>query len=268
MKTGKYKLLKKEINRNGLRNGIKIFAYICMQKRWGRKVYSIKHKKLGVKPFYLRSCSSDDYVTGSILPSGGGYDFLYKMEDYISNCKVVLDGGANIGIFSRMILNINPNAEIIAVELENSNCEMIEKNVDGYNVNVVHAGLWNKNEGLVIQDYEMGNEAGFAIDIRDAGKTKSDVSGCTVDQIMNKYSINYIDIIKFDIEGAEIEVFDESAEKWIDKVGVVIVELHDRYRMGCSASVFERMQRHGYQCRNYGENVIFFKDAESVGKMY
>jgi hypothetical protein len=44
-------------------------------------------------------------------------------------------------------------------------------------------------------------------------------------------------VLKVDIEGAEREVFaDPSA--WIDRVGVIIVELHDRFRTGCSRAFY------------------------------
>lgn len=85
--------------------------------------------------------------------------------------------------------------------------------------------------------------------------------------IMNMYDMDHIDIIKLDIEGAEIEVFDDSCERWIDKTKIVIVELHDRYRMGCSVAVYSRMQKHGFRCKIYDENVIFYKSKQDIGKL-
>ena len=56
---------------------------------------------------------------------------------------------------------------------------------------------------------------------------------------MSRYGIEFIDILKLDIEGAELEVF-ETSESWIGKVGMLAVETHDRFRPGCSKA-FERV---------------------------
>ena len=53
---------------------------------------------------------------------------------------------------------------------------------------------------------------------------------------MKEHSIDYIDLLKVDIEGAEREVF-ESSRGWIDRVGAIVVELHDRFKVGCTDSV-------------------------------
>jgi len=53
---------------------------------------------------------------------------------------------------------------------------------------------------------------------------------------MEMAGVERVDILKVDIEGAEIEVF-ETAASWIQHVGVIIVELHDRLRDGCEAAV-------------------------------
>ena len=259
------KLLKSNMDKVGVINGIKVFIYICMQNKWGRKVYSIQHKKFGKQPFYMRSCSSDDAIVGSILKANGGYDFLYLMQDTIKSSNNILDGGANIGAFSRIIHAINPNAKIIAVELEESNCEMVKMNMKFSNTEILHGAIWNKDEKLSIQNHEVGHEAGFCVDVNNKGKGV--VNGYTIDMIFDKYNIEKLDIVKLDVEGAEIEIFDDSSEKWLDRVNILIVELHDRHRMGCSVAVYGRLQKHGYRCKNYGENVIFYKDIKDLGRM-
>ena len=53
---------------------------------------------------------------------------------------------------------------------------------------------------------------------------------------MRENSIDYIDLLKVDIEGAGKEVFD-NCSAWIGRVGAIVVELHDRLKAGCSDSV-------------------------------
>lgn len=54
---------------------------------------------------------------------------------------------------------------------------------------------------------------------------------------MDEYDLDFIDILKMDIEGSEKNVF-ENAKDWIDKVGMITVELHDRICMGCSRAFY------------------------------
>ena len=80
----------------------------------------------------------------------------------------------------------------------------------------------------------------------------------TVDTLMKEHGIDHIDILKIDIEGAEKEVFrDPSA--WIGKVDALIVELHERMKLGCNRSFYN-----GTNCFDdewfQGENVYLARN--------
>ena len=49
--------------------------------------------------------------------------------------------------------------------------------------------------------------------------------------------IDRLDYLKVDIEGSELEVL-QDAETWIAQVDAAAIELHDRYRPGCSRAWF------------------------------
>ena len=57
-----------------------------------------------------------------------------------------------------------------------------------------------------------------------------------MNKLMADFQIDYIDLLKVDIEGAEKEVFERSGT-WISSVGIIAVELHDWFRSGCSQAV-------------------------------
>jgi len=65
--------------------------------------------------------------------------------------------------------------------------------------------------------------------------------------LMREMDIPAIDLAKIDIEGAEQEVFEDP--RWLSGVKCLMIELHDRFRPGCSAAVepamrgFARVQR-------------------------
>jgi FkbM family methyltransferase len=148
--------------------------------------------------------------------------------------KIIIDAGANIGFASIYFSLKYPEAKIYAIEPDEENFNMLKRNTENYqNVVAIKAALWNENTSVDLFDRNTGSW-GFAV--TKAGNVTpnrvSEVDGITVPKIMETYKINFIDILKIDIEGAEKEVFQDSGD-WIDKVGVIAVELHDRIKMGC-----------------------------------
>jgi FkbM family methyltransferase len=188
-------------------------------------------------PLHLRLRTSDVTLFSEIL-----LDVQYNCE-LPARPKVVVDAGANIGLTSVFYANRYPQATIIAIEPEPSNFEMLRENTASYpNIVALRAALWNKDCDLDIVDPGDGlwDFWGFRTRTPETSGTPSKrglVRGLTLDRLMKDNGIDYIDLLKLDIEGAEKEVF-ESPAGWIDRVGALAVELHDRFKDGCSDSVF------------------------------
>ena len=62
-----------------------------------------------------------------------------------------------------------------------------------------------------------------------------DIPSITILSLMRDCRIDYIDLLKLDIEGSEREVFEVC--DWQERVDSVVVELHDRFVPGCSEAV-------------------------------
>jgi hypothetical protein len=61
-----------------------------------------------------------------------------------------------------------------------------------------------------------------------------------------------------DIEGSEMEVFSH-ADPWISSVEAISVELHDRFKPGCSSAFFKAVEDFPVQLRR-GEYVFMARD--------
>lgn len=187
-------------------------------------------------PIILRIPSSDVSTYKQVFINQE-YDFLIGTQP-----KVVLDAGANIGLASIYFANRYPGARIIAIEPEQSNFDMLKENVAQYsNIIPIQAALWNKNEEINLVDPGRGKWA-FMTEMKNAseglaGEICHTVAAMTVDKIMKDYDLEKIDILKLDIEGAEKEVFGDTSA-WINRVDVLIVELHERMKAGCYRSFY------------------------------
>jgi FkbM family methyltransferase len=150
--------------------------------------------------------------------------------------RVVVDAGANIGLTSVYFALRYPDARILAIEPEASNETLLAANAAPYpTITAVRGALWNADLPIDVVDPGLG-KWGFRTRAAN-GHSGAQVPGMTIDTLMRTHGVDYIDVLKVDIEGAEREVFaDPSA--WIDRVGVIIVELHDRFRTGCSRAFY------------------------------
>lgn len=206
--------------------------------------------------FVLRNHSSDVHIYKKVFMDNE-YDFNVTKPP-----EVLIDAGANIGLASIYFANKYPNAKIIAIEPEESNFQLLQKNVEPYkNVVPLQAALWNENGKINLVDPGFGHW-GFMTESNDGDKNSQgsqchDVASLTIDKIMDDYGFDKINILKMDIEGAEKEVFSDSS-KWISKVDALIVELHERMKKGCLRSFYNGSN--GFDSEwQHGENIYLSK---------
>jgi FkbM family methyltransferase len=192
------------------------------------RIPGIKH------PVHLRFGTSDAWVLKEVLLDGE-YDFLPPVSPV-----VIVDAGANIGLTAIFFANKFPNAIIYALEPEESNFEMLKTNTSKYSqIRPFKTALWNQTKPISLVNPDCGHWGFTTTDGGSAGHEHLKLTDAvTLDNFMYKMNLEKIDIFKIDIEGAEKEVF-ESSGKWIGKVRIVMAELHDSHRPGCSRAFYE-----------------------------
>lgn len=190
-------------------------------------------------PVFLRLKTTDIEICGQIL-TDREYHFEAKKQP-----KVIIDAGANIGMASVFFANAFPEATIIAIEPEETNFAVLKKNVAPYpKVIPVQAALWCNNALINLVDTGICRGWGkWGFRTQGAGEKSENkvchqIQGMTLDKIMRDQGIDFIDVLKVDIEGAEKEVFAD-ASNWIDKVGAVVIELHENWDLGCNRNFFK-----------------------------
>jgi len=204
---------------------------------------------------YLRPKTSDIPAFTQVFVSGG-YDVEYPMKDP----KFIVDAGANVGYSSLFFTNRFPNAQILAIEPENSNCDILSLNTLAYNnIQFCRRALWNIK---TVVEIENPNADKWKTRVSKSTKSidpisKTEVNSTlivptiTVNEILTQYN-DYIDIFKIDIEGAEKELFFSNYE-WIDKVGMFVIELLDWFKPGCVQAFYSALGNRPYLQRFHGE---------------
>ncbi|QEC67082.1 FkbM family methyltransferase [Panacibacter ginsenosidivorans] len=232
------------IDKYGIFKGISLYFVFKFKHATKIKVPGIS------SAFFLRKNTSDAAV----------FDQVFLHGDYNINFSfvptVIVDAGANIGLFTIVMKNRFPEAKVICVEPDKDNYEILKKNVSGYkNVELMHAGLWSSETKLnVVDKYEMGHSALVV----EENKEKGDVQAITIDMLMRTQHIDRIDVLKIDIETSERELFLQNYEEWLPKVRLIIIELHDWMKDGCSKPFFEAINKsfNKYSYAICGANTI------------
>ncbi|MBR1232875.1 FkbM family methyltransferase [Bradyrhizobium sp. AUGA SZCCT0182] len=66
-----------------------------------------------------------------------------------------------------------------------------------------------------------------------------------------------VDILKVDIEGAELELFSDGIRDCLPRIRMIVVETHDRFRSGSEAAVHRALAPLFEEKSSSGENTIF-----------
>lgn len=239
--------LKSYYNTFGLRGVLAITA-----NRLTGRPREITAQPPGIRnPVHIRVRTTDPSTYEEILLRGV-YDF-----DLPFSPRTIVDAGANIGMASIYYTHRYPDAQIIAIEPEASNFDVLTRNVRLYPaITPIHMALWNKDGEISVREPNLSTGAfgkwGF-VTIEGPGVK---VPAITMRTLMGEMRIRSIDLLKIDIEGSEIEVF--GACDWIQDIRCLVIELHDRFRPGCSETVNSVTQ--GFSMLQKGETTFCVRE--------
>ena len=234
----------------GLLNGISTYITLKYLSLFLNRndIYALHPPSLQ-NPIFLRSRTSDRSIFNEIYLRQG---YRFSLDH---SPRIIIDAGANIGLFSVLMTSLYPQAKIIAIEPDPENFQLLERNAKFYpQIKLLNYGLWSKSTWLEIQD---GSFDKSGVMVREAGAdTSSSLKAVSIPQIMGDFNLEHIDLIKIDIEGSEKEVFSLNSEHWLPKTKILIIELHDRMIPGCSKIFFEKLSNYNFNVEIIGQNLF------------
>jgi FkbM family methyltransferase len=139
------------------------------------------------------------------------YDVLTEMIGYQKHYipkkgDVIVDVGAYIGEFTVYASKlVGDKGKVICIEPDKGNIKLLKKNIklnNLKNVVLIEAGLWNKDCNLSFKV----NAAGSKFDSSDNLIKK--VRAVRLDTLFKELNLSKVNMIKMDIEGAEIEALE------------------------------------------------------------
>jgi FkbM family methyltransferase len=201
-------------------------------------------------PLCLRDGRSDPFFFGQIFLD---QEFAPTRTLDVSS---VVDLGGNAGLASVWFLNTFPRARVVTIEANPDNYSSLDANLHPYGerATVVKGGVWWRRTPLTLIRGQ--NEGDACVrEVLPGDDPAGLMEGWDVPALMARGGFAQIDLLKIDIEGAEVDLLLKGAERWLSQVRNLSIELHGPE---CEAALDRALASYTYQRQVLGELIFCF----------
>lgn len=182
------------------------------------------------------------------------------VSNEIKNPKLIVDVGANVGYTAIFLSTLFPDANVLAIEPEAGNFSVLCENAQFYpRITPIQAALWHRPANLQITN---DADRSWTFRVQEGGAVEgSKIRVLTIPELIEKHG--RIDILKLDIEGAELPLFSEAPVDWLEEIHGVIIETHGD---NCQHAVLQSVGHYNFSTIRRGEKMIFINPHFSAGR--
>lgn len=193
-------------------------------------------------------------------------DCLYQRDKcYIKPGDVVLDLGANIGIFSRFASDKGAS-KVYSFEPVQENFKLLALNRPD-NCEAHRLAVSDKDNQSLKIAYKPDCPGGSSILKYDDGITQNCMS-ITIDTLVNNNIIEQPDFIKMDIEGAEVLAFKGTSDTILKRVRCIAMEMHMPVIDQEAKYIYDRLKSLGFSSFTLNNpdnnNIVWFTNTKLI----
>ncbi len=187
----------------------------------------IGNNKFDIK---LREQTSDFDVFYQVFENKEYEPIVNLVQRYGKDISTVFDAGANVGYTSIYLSAYFPAAKFFLFEPESSNFQSIEYHIEKNkrsNFTPLKKGVWTKETNLKVEQ-NFRDQRHWAFTVKETTENTG-LEGISFQKIMADANIEFIDLLKMDIEGSEKVLFEDSnfCLEVLPKVKFMALEIHD-----------------------------------------
>jgi FkbM family methyltransferase len=172
--------------------------------------------------------------------------------------RTIIDGGANVGYASMALKRRWPDAYVLAIEPDAANFAMLRKNCAELNAfDSLQCGIWGSACTLCVRPESTDSAWGLQFEPVSPG-TAGGIAGRTMRTLLSLLPGQHSDLLKLEIEGAELDVFSDEHLDWIDRVAVILIEPHGEAARDVVTSVAAARE---FQIDPVGEKLMMWRKA-------
>ena len=192
-----------------------------MEQQLNLNTYSFR----GTKTSYRVGTADEDVIRHSF-----DRDIFFKeIPSFVpSKRPVVLDIGAHIGTFSILSAIKYPDAAVYAFEAASDTFRVLERNkyTNGLKrLNIFHQAVAGVSGPVKLYHSEKTGNWGHSITKAISGSFE-EVNATTLEDIITDNKIGFIDLVKFNCEGAECDIIHSASDDCIKRIGLAVILYH------------------------------------------
>ncbi|SRR6266436_1282734 len=184
---------------------------------------------------------------------------LALVSSLLAPDSVFLDVGANVGVYSLLASKVAPSARIFAFEPARKTFGLLSRNLqlnNASNVTPIHLALGNSSGEASLNLNVPGKDGLNTIGVLSHPDTEAagqeTVSITTLDDYLRSASIDRVDLMKVDAEGAELSIF-EGASGLLERpdAPAILYEAFSFITRGFAyhpVEIFWLLDRYGFSC--------------------
>jgi len=172
--------------------------------------------------------------------------------------KVIIDAGSNIGATAIYLKHHYPRTQLFCIEPEEENFDLLKTNLSMYvndgSVELYQAGLMGKSDLNLAINSNFRDKSSCArqviVDQKDNG-----LKSITVMDLLKQHNLKRIDLLKMDIEGAEVFLIEEGSDvSFLDITKCIAIEIHDE--VVDREKVYELLRNKGFLLLEQHETTV------------
>lgn len=182
------------------------------------------------------------------------------------NPKVIFDVGANTGKYCILAKKHNPSVQVVCFEPVNSTFEKLKAAVSPLsNIIFVKSGLFDENKKITINIYPSHTHASVfdlkAIPYESVGKEEIDLT--VGDDYLQSSKIEFVDLLKLDVEGAELNAL-KGFKKALEQKRIRLIQFEYGYinitTKNLLIDYYEYLNQFGYSVGKLYPKKVEFRD--------
>ena len=185
-------------------------------------------------------------------------DEVYREAVQVAGpCRTIVDLGANVGLASIYLLAANPHSRVLAVEPAQENWELLEQNLAPLTsqgrAKVARAAVWDADRDLT--GFLPGPKiySSFTVTEGAGSDGAPAVQGRTLPSLLGDAGFDEVDLLKVDIEGAEVPLL-RTAAAWLHRIRTLAIEFHGTARADSNFDAL--MKEHHFDILESGGHTV------------
>lgn len=155
--------------------------------------------------------------------------FVLKEYDVTGDYRTIVDVGANVGFSALYFAYKFPDAAVYAIEPDPITYKALLRNTRGIPTIIARNGALGAQTGVLPFYVYPGSSISSSLVRRLPDQTAIEVPVATLDDLMVEYGIDHIDLLKVDVEGAEVAVLTglthpERVNRFIGEIHLDLIE--------------------------------------------